>query len=237
MADENSKRSRVDPVFGWLKAHRKPDWPLRLLRLADGLQVELDPGRATSVTFETAVLASQERLDWLVENVSRLGHGGELLKEVRRRSTSTDGRLRVLEGTTYADCLIECERAIVWIEGKRHDWLSAGTKWDPRRDQLARNVEAAWLTSLAHQKKEFFVLLCHEAGLSPADQALVDGYRSATLTAGLPHVEAEVRAEFAKRIGTVTWSAIVGEWPEMRRDPRLKTVSRVESRAGSLGLG
>ena len=35
-----------------------------------------------------------------------------------------------LEGSTRADCLIECERAFVWIEGKRDDWLSPSTKWD-----------------------------------------------------------------------------------------------------------
>jgi len=51
----------------------------------------------------------------------------------------------ILEGPTYADCLIECERAFVWIEGKRNDWLSPCIKWDVTRDQLARNLEAAWI--------------------------------------------------------------------------------------------
>ena len=49
-----------------------------------------------------------------------------------------------LEGSTHADCLIECQRAFVWIEGKRNDWLSPSTKWDVTRDQLARNLEAVW---------------------------------------------------------------------------------------------
>ncbi len=36
-SDENSRRTRVAPVFGWLAAHGEPDWPARLVALADGL--------------------------------------------------------------------------------------------------------------------------------------------------------------------------------------------------------
>jgi hypothetical protein len=174
--------------------------------------------------FELGVAASNERLDWLLENVEQLGHAGEKLDEVRRRAAATEAGLRTLEGTTYADCLIECERAIVWIEGKRQDWLSPGTKWDTQRDQLARNIEAAWLVSLERQKEEFCVLLCHEADLRPEEKALVDGYRSGELTDGLPHLDEETRRSFGRRIGTVTWVEIVNLWPELRNDPRLASI-------------
>jgi hypothetical protein len=43
----------------------------------------------------------------------------------------------ILEGKTHADCLIECEHALIWIEGKRFDWLSPSTTWDVSR--IARN--------------------------------------------------------------------------------------------------
>jgi len=70
-----------------------------------------------------------------------------------------------LEGSTHADCLIECERAFVWIEGKRNDWLSPSIKWDVTRDQLARNLDAVW--QLAGQaRKDFWLLICHEHDLS-----------------------------------------------------------------------
>jgi hypothetical protein len=62
----------------------------------------------------------------------------------------------ILEGPTSADWLIECERALIWIEGKRYDWLDPATTWDVARDQLARNVEAAWLLA-QEQGKDYWV--------------------------------------------------------------------------------
>ena len=221
MPDENSKRSRVDPVFGWLDQSAGDDWAAQLLQLAKGLTVEPNPGRVIKTSLEFGVAASPERLAWLLDNAGKLGRTGTKQDEIRQRVEAAEPRLRILEGTTYADCLIECERAIVWIEGKRHDWLSPGTKWDPQRDQLARNIEASWLVSLEREKDEYCVLLCHETDLSAEEQALVDGYRSGELLAGLPHLDDETRREFAKRIGTTTWAEIVDAWPELRQDPRL----------------
>lgn len=221
LPDENSKRTRVDPVFGWLEAHGGDAWGARLLGLAKGLDVEINPGQVVSTKLEFGVAASDERLAWLLEHAEALGHQGSKLEEIMRRIASGERKLQVLEGTTYADCLVECQHAIIWIEGKRHDWLSPSTTWDPQRDQLARNVEGAWLTALEQEKEEFCVLLCHETDLSADDQALVEGYRSSELTAGLPHVDQESRLQFAKRIGTVTWAEIVNAWPQLRDDPVL----------------
>jgi hypothetical protein len=223
--DENSKRSRVDPVFGWLHQHGGPDWPARLVALAQGLGTDINPGPLENAQFEVGVPASQERLDWLLARANQLGHSGPRLEEIIRRAGTSDPRLRVLEGTTYADCLIECERAIIWIEGKRHDWLSPGTKWDPNRDQLARNLEAAWISARARQKEAFCVLILHEFPLRTDEQALVDGYRSGSLLAGFPHLADDVRRDLARRIGTLTWGEIVEEWPAMRGDERLASVA------------
>lgn len=44
-----------------------------------------------------------------------------------------DRRLQ-LEGDTRADCLIECQYAMIWIEGKRNDWLSYSIDWAITRD-------------------------------------------------------------------------------------------------------
>jgi hypothetical protein len=60
------------------------------------------------------------------------------------RTGEGHGRELIPEGPTPADCLIECEHAFIWIEGKRFDWLSPSTTWDVMRDQLARHVEAVW---------------------------------------------------------------------------------------------
>jgi hypothetical protein len=235
MVDENSRRTRVEPVFGWFHQHSPPGWPERLLQLAEGLGIEIHPGEVKRVFFEVGVPASQSRLDWLLENTDGLGHTGTRLDELTRRLASQDPRLHVLEGTTYADALIECDRAIIWIEGKRTDWLSPATTWDPQRDQLARNVEAAWIYALENGYEDFCVLLCHEVDLRPEERALVDGYRSGQLSAGWPHVDQEIRQEFAKRIGTLTWSEIIAEWPALREDERLASLPSAEAKGDAEG--
>lgn len=77
-----------------------------------------------------------------------------------------------LEGHTSADCLIECERAFLWIEGKRNDWLEYSATWDVTRDQLARNAEAAPLVAKEHGKRSV-VIVCHERPLKHHEEALL----------------------------------------------------------------
>ncbi len=135
------------------------------------------------------------------------------------RGANELGNLK-LEGATHADCLIECENAFLWIEGKRTDWISPGITYDRSRDQLARNLEAVW--SLAHHAgKDYRLLLCHEHPLEGHDDVLVEGYRAATWTAGLPHIPIDVRYEFSRRIGTLKWAEIANEWCKLRRLPEL----------------
>ena len=120
----------------------------------------------------------------------------------------------ILEGPTSADCLIECERAFIWIEGKRFDWIDPAITWDVSRDQLARNVEAVW--TLAKQAwKEYRLLICHEFPLKHHEVALLEGYRAGTWSAGMPHISAQDRRQFQERIGTLTWNEITRAWPEM----------------------
>jgi hypothetical protein len=124
-------------------------------------------------------------------------------------------RALILEGPTSADCLIECEHAIIWIEGKRFDWLAPSTTWDVARDQLARNIEAVW--SLADPAgKDYRLLICHENRLKHHEMALLEGYRCATWSGGLPHVPEQIRRQFSTRIGTLTWHDIADEWPALR---------------------
>jgi len=125
-----------------------------------------------------------------------------------------------LEGSTSADCLIECERAFIWIEGKRFDWLSPSTTWDVSRDQLARNLEAVWSVASA-AGKGYCIMICHEHALKHHEQCLVTGYRTETWSAGWPHISAEIRHDFAQHIGTALWRDIASEWPELQTLPQL----------------
>src|SRR4051794_17506524 len=68
-SDENSRRTRVQVVFGWLAAHGEPDWPARLVTLADGLgysgEVEMRPAGAPSAS----AIAVEQRLLVMLEPV------------------------------------------------------------------------------------------------------------------------------------------------------------------------
>lgn len=71
------------------------------------------------------------------------------------------------EGFTSVDCLLETEKLLLLIEGKRTEPISASTTWFPRRNQIVRNAEVA--QALAGSKN-FVVLLCSEQPIElPSD--------------------------------------------------------------------
>lgn len=237
--DQNSRRTRVLPILTWLRDCAPAGWPQRLVDLAHGLGTRPTVGSLEDVAFEAerVVAPSAERLAWMIENADRLiPRDGRLWRELRSRALDHPGRAEALarlrkgdsriprelklEGKTHADCLIQCENALVWLEGKRNDWLDPATKWDSSRDQLARNVEAAWREA---QKldRDFCLIICHEGLVKHHEGILIDGYRSGTWTGGWPHLGASVRASFAQRIGTLTWAEIANEWPDLRSLPAL----------------
>jgi hypothetical protein len=241
--DTNSKRTRVEPVFSWLEKNGGPDWPRRLLGLAQGFGSVPDPGGVVSCECkkETKVPPSTARLAWMVRNASRLApQDGKKWRDYERRvshhpkrdealaaldqgSRSNLPKSLILEGPSHADCIIECERAVVWIEGKRNDWLSPGTKWDVARDQLARNLEGAWLKAKP-AGKEYYLLICHEFPLKHHEEQLVMGYRAVTWNGGWPHLDETQRRGFAHRIGTITWGQFLEAWSPLKALAQLRDV-------------
>lgn len=264
----NSKRSRVKPVFGWLRDQGEPDWPVHLLHLCDGLHLPgltngkapgkkplrarkteqpalppLDPGAVVSVDLdqERKVKASPARLAWMIRNAHRLvpanpkkarAYSKRVLANPAREAALLllDAGQRkglpkklILEGATDADCLIECERLFIWIEGQHNDWLATASKWDICRDRLARNLEAVWRLG-QETGKESCLILCYENTLKLHEQMLIEGYRTGKWWAGWPHLGPDVRRELGRRIGTVSWLRIVSHWPALRELPELTDV-------------
>ena len=232
--DENSKRTRVEPVFRWLEANGGSRWPQRFVDLADGLGVSVQPGRLHRLDFEHErhFSPSPRRLAWMIRNADRLAsRDGREWREYRRRVADNPGkaaalekldrgeikgidRLLILEGRTAADCLIECEDAVLWIEGKRNDWLDYSTRWDVTRDQLARNAEAVWLYAQGLDK-DACLIVCHEHRLKHHEELLIGGYRRGTWAGGWPHLSADERKALGSRVGTLRWQALIEEWPPL----------------------
>jgi len=239
MNSTNSKITRVQPVFSWLRQNGESNWPDRFLQLVTGIAIPIKAGKLLLMDLEQEreVAASPARLAWMLRNGNRLApKDGHLWLELKHRISDTpkvEAALKLLErgetqglgkqrleGQTHADCLLECEHALVWIEGKRFDWISPSITWDVSRDQLARNLEAVWMLAGASQKN-YCVVICHEHRLKHHEQALIDGYRGCTWSAGWPHIPAAQRLEFSKRIGTVTWQTIATEWPPLGNLPQI----------------
>lgn len=232
--DKNSKRTRVEPVFAWLSDHGGSDWPARLIGLAEGLQSVGSPGALAGqpeYKRERRVPPSPRRLAWMIRNAEYLvprdgsnwdAYRVRVIENPARTGAleqldhgaagaTIDSRL-VLEGATAADCLIECEHMVIWIEGKRNDWLAYSTTWDVTRDQLARNAEAVWTLAQA-AGKDFALIVCHEHPLKHHERLLVDGYRAGTWSGGWPHLTSTERKLLGSRIGTISWRGLADEWP------------------------
>jgi hypothetical protein len=102
------------------------------------------------------------------------------------------------EGFTSVDCLIETEKLVLFIEGKRTDILSPATDWFQRRNQLTRNLEAAKEMS-GH--KEYALLLITEHAYPPISQVEV--------CRGLPHfLEQEQVDLIGHFLGSVVWKEV-----------------------------
>jgi hypothetical protein len=230
--DQNSRRTRIQPVFGWLSVHGGQTWPERMLRLVDGFAVAPDAGNLVRLDYlqERRVRPSSRRLAWMIRNAERLtprdgrrwheyrarvienpGNAAALKQLDRGETSGLEAKLS-LEGPTSADCLIECDRTIIWVEGKRNDWLDYSTTWDVTRDQLARNAEAAWLYA-ASLGKDSCLVVCHEHQLKHHELLLIDGYRRGTWAGGWPHLTARERRILGARIGTLRWGTFAEQWP------------------------
>src|SRR5690348_12878837 len=85
----NSGKTRVLPVFGWLRAHGEPGWPDTLLQLA-GLP-SARPCRSiqtVDLEQEREVPASARRLAWMLQNLDSLAPAdGSRWQELRSRTS------------------------------------------------------------------------------------------------------------------------------------------------------
>ena len=98
------------------------------------------------------------------------------------------------------DCLLETEKLVMTIEGKRNDKLSRATDWYPKRSQLVRNLEAA--KSVAGDAREWASILISE---HPIEEGTAPGLE-AVLAESAPHLDDGERASLSDAyLGNLTW--------------------------------
>jgi len=215
---------------------------------AVGLKVKIEPGALVELRFrkELKVCPSADRLSWLILNAHRLvPRGGKhrrsswkrviehprrdgVLALLGRGQTEDVPKVLRLEGKTSCDCLVECEKALIWIEGKMNDLLDPSTKWDSSRDQLARNLEAVRLLAMK-RAKDYCLVICHEREFKHYEEQLIRGYRNGTWQGGWPHLDDRARREMGDRIGLVTWHRLVETWPGLSELSELRDLHTYRS--------
>ena len=188
--------------------------------------------KASLACFEKHVPPDRRLLAWCVENPERLttpsvsdppkptqlkrrslvsdqppGSRGAVQREARECVATASlkaGAWWRFERETEVDCVLATDRLVLCIEGKRNEGLSRSTTWLRDRNQVARNLEAAW--RLAGVDRDFAVLVCVEKPGDPlADPAFVSG----SLEAACPHLLPAERRDLANAyLGELTWPVI-----------------------------
>ena len=178
------------------------------------------------MAYEVDVPPAKAFLEWLVRNPQKIqwpiARGEELVYGARtqdKRKRLIAGDLEVqaealqelqqlapeecvrkwwtFEGFTSVDCLLETDRLLVLVEGKRTEPVSSSTHWFPDRNQVIRNLECARQMA---GTKNYAVLVCAEKEVSISDS---DWAKS------LPHLnEAEIAELKGHFLGYVSWEAI-----------------------------
>jgi hypothetical protein len=184
-----------------------------------------NPGQLLSGRpFEYRVAPPESLLRWLLKNPEALRHvlhrgkPGKAWDERRKlagrrtRKAALRSALQALEvqgpadksrpwwtleGYTSVDCYFETDRLLLFIEGKRTDRLSDSTSWLKGRNQLVRNLEAAFQKA----GKAGAVLLITEHEHVP--------FTLDDVAAGAPHLDtAAHRSLYDRYLGQITWPAL-----------------------------
>jgi len=203
--------------------------------------------------FEALVPPSGAFLRWLIENPENLHGDPDSSNDARVRTqrkalkgeAGPEERLRAqrealrsldavgadgsdrqwwaFEGFSSVDCLIETERLILFIEGKRKDTVSETITWYSPRNQVARNLECARQMALLGDK-DFAVLVIGEQD-DKKEAELEQSISRENLSRSFPHLPEDETAELLDRLlGSVTWQQVLQEWPLDEDDYTPETV-------------
>ena len=165
---------------------------------------------------EEAVKASGDRGETLVKRTKLARRDSETTAEAleRLRAGERGRRWFVFEGHSYPDAVLETDKALVVVEGKRTErTTTTKTKWMSSRSQLLRHMDAAW--EIADGRVVLGLLLVE--GADPQPSEVPEKWRAASerdcvaesLRASLPHRSPEVRTEIARGLlGVATWQRV-----------------------------
>ena len=174
--------------------------------------------------FEHPLSPATRFLEWLIKNPSLMSwpagkQYGEKTESKRKQLLESDSATItealkklvqnevkkpnrdwwVFEGYTEVDCLIETDKLVLAIEGKRTEkGPSKSTAWYPQRNQLVRNLES--LKQHA-SNKDYALILIDEEGKYQLDES--------KFNLSLPHFSQDERKELSDHyLGNITWQQV-----------------------------
>lgn len=174
-------------------------------------------------SFEARIAPTQSFLRWLIENPDQM-----VWSNIKTSQQTTDARKALFagdrkiqrialdllaakgpeksahkwwafEGFTEVDCLIETDKLLLAIEGKRtEEGPSRSISWYPQRNQVVRNLEVVQAKAAG---KPFGVILVDEKGDFRLSEQDVNN--------SLPHLSPVQRQALTHHfLGTTTWQKI-----------------------------
>jgi len=111
-----------------------------------------------------------------------------------------------VEGNSEIDLVFEHDQYLVYVEAKLGSDISMDTKYDPQRNQIARNIDCVIANS--SNRLPIFWMLVRDEAPERAYVQLMRAYRSdpTLLSRDLPHRERAVLNTVAQNLTILLWS-------------------------------
>ena len=137
----------------------------------------------------------------------------------RKRATNP----RAVEGPTEVDAVFDDDRYLVFVEAKLSRDVSKGTKYDPLRNQIERNIDCA--IEQAGSREPVFSMFVKDRQPDSAHSRIIECYRSdvSVLQARLPHRDPDLLSRMVANIAVVEWREIVALLPDTRESAEILT--------------
>ena len=153
----------------------------------------------------------------------------------QRMRVSDDDRWRLrsdnprpVEGNTEVDLVFDGDTYLVFVEAKLHSDISTGTTYDPRRNQIVRNIDC--VMEEASGKEPYFWMIVNDRLATREYMKVIDGYRkeSDTLCDLLPHRDPRDIRRLVDTMAAITWAEIVDLLPDSVKDTEV--IDEIRSR-------
>ncbi len=120
-----------------------------------------------------------------------------------------------VEGASEIDIVLEHDRLLVYIEAKLGSDVSAGTTYDPRRNQIIRNIDC--LIANAGDRMPVFWMFVRDQSPTRANVHLMSGYKAdpGLLIRDLPNRNPELLRGIAQNLTILQWN----DFPELTGGP------------------